>query len=74
MKILLWCTTPSYILFLKKSETHAESLLRGLAENRDRQLVPVDDTFIFNEESDGYATGIGDKVGTPCYTDGRWVR
>jgi hypothetical protein len=34
----------------------------------------TDDAIIFNEYADGFAEGTGDKVGTPCYTDGRWVR
>ena len=61
---LLICSTGSSISSQSQS-------LRSNNRNNERKLN--EDTFIFNTVSDGYAKGIGDKVGKSCSTDDRWV-
>ena len=51
----------------------ANSLRGEASEDQPRQLEPAVDTYIFQTEADGYATGQGDKVGADCSTDARRV-
>ena len=68
----------AFLLFV--AATNANSL-RGEAsynaaeewQEQPRQLAPATDTFIFQTQADGFATGQGDKVGADCSTDTRRV-
>ncbi len=65
------------LLLALASAIHAQSLrgeaIYSVEEEQPRELAPESDTYIFQTQADGYATGQGDKVGADCSTDTRRV-
>jgi len=61
----------SLTLALLPGSSSSQSLRRNNKVVVERQLN--EDTFIFNQLSDGYAQGTGDKVGTSCSTSDRYA-
>lgn len=61
----------------ESNPTQRNKLRGGLEEelrHRQQQERQLDaDTYIFETVADGAAQGQGDKVGTSCSTDGRWM-
>ena len=63
-----------YLVFVVLLPAISANSLRGEAQQEPpRQLAPAADTYIFQTQADGFATGQGDKVGTDCSTDTRRV-
>lgn len=70
----------AFLVHVFVAATNANSL-RGEAsynvaeewQEQPRQLAPATDTFIFQTQADGFATGQGNEVGADCSTDTRRV-
>jgi len=56
----------SLTLALLPGSSSSQSLRRNNNKVAERQLNDNEDTYIFNQLSDGYAQGSGDKVGVSC--------